>query len=70
MHSWPNVKKNPSVYAFIFILFHHGWEHLVSSSKTLFVAKKYRKLDIGKKLLHEVVAQNEQQEITHVFALM
>ena len=32
----------------------------------LFVAKKYRKLDIGKKLLHEVVAQNEQQEITHV----
>ena len=32
----------------------------------LFVTKKYRKLDIGKKLLHEVVAQNEQQEITHV----
>ena len=32
----------------------------------LFVAKKYRKLDIGKKLLHKVVAQNEQQEITHV----
>ena len=32
----------------------------------LFVTKKYRKLDIGKKLLHEVVAQNEQQEITHI----
>ena len=32
----------------------------------LFVTEKYRKLDIGKKLLHEVVAQNEQQEITHV----
>jgi len=32
----------------------------------LFVKKKYRKLDIGKKLLHEVVAQNEQQEITHI----
>ncbi len=32
----------------------------------LFVTEKYRKLDIGKKLLHEVVAQNEQQEITHI----
>ena len=32
----------------------------------LFVTKKYRKLDIGKKLLHEVVTQNEQQEITHI----
>ena len=32
----------------------------------LFVTEKYRKLDIGKKLLHEVVAQNEQQEITHL----
>ena len=27
-------EKNPSVYAFIFILFHHGWEHQVSLSKT------------------------------------
>jgi len=32
----------------------------------LFVTKKYRRHDIGKKLLHEVVAQNEQQEITHI----
>ena len=32
----------------------------------LFVTEKYRKLDIGKKLLHEVVAQDEQQEITHI----
>ncbi len=32
----------------------------------LFVTEKYRKLDIGKKLLHEVIAQDEQQEITHI----
>ena len=32
----------------------------------LFVTEKYRKLDIGKKMLHEMVAQNEQQEITHI----
>ena len=32
----------------------------------LFVTKKYRRLDIGKKLLYEVIAQNEKEEITHI----
>ena len=32
----------------------------------LFVTKKYRRLDIGRKLLYEVIAQNEMEEITHI----
>ena len=66
MHSWPNVKKKSIGLCLYFFTFSSWMGAPGIFIQDLFVAKKYRKLDIGKKLLHEVVAQNEQQEITHV----